>query len=57
MSFFMYGEKLNTFLEGPTGLIGIIFFGILAVWCYKSYSLTPGQSGEQSRVERNGQLV
>ena len=39
MSFFLYGEKLNSFLEGPTGLIGIIFFGILAVWCYRNYQL------------------
>jgi len=55
MSFFLYGEKLNSFLEGPTGLIGIIFFGMLAVWCYRRYSLAPGQPGEQLRNTPNAQ--
>lgn len=35
MSFLLKGDSYNTLLYGPTGIIGIAIFGLVAIYLYK----------------------
>jgi len=37
MLFLVVENKMNMFLEGPTGIIGLVIAAIIACYCYSKY--------------------